>query len=121
MRPFRNHPTLRLFPPEPQEGGPPPINIAVGSDDPITFCTHLLREYTLLYNAALSAGYSEKAIDKWLEDIQGTGIDARFTLKWPRYKGQNMVDKLLDDFDNYLKRPKRNRRFNNDQNSNSSV
>lgn len=45
---LRNHPTLRLFPPEPQEGGPPPVNIAIGSDDPITFCTHLLREYTLI-------------------------------------------------------------------------
>ncbi|HEX2959414.1 MAG TPA: hypothetical protein VHO70_21445, partial [Chitinispirillaceae bacterium] len=109
---LRNHPTLRLFPPEPQEGAPPPVRIAVGSDDPITFCTHLLREYTLLYDAALSAGYPENAVVDWLEEIQRTGMDARFTLKWPCIQYKEMVDYLLEDLDDYLQRhPKKLREF----------
>ncbi len=59
---LRNHPTLRLLPPEQVEGGPPPVRIAVGSDDPITFWTNLLREYSLLHTAALSAGYSVSSL-----------------------------------------------------------
>jgi len=103
---LRNHPVLRLFPPEFHEEAPPPVRIAIGSDDPITFCTHLLREYTLLYNAALSAGYSEKSVIRWLNDIRCTSMDARFTLKWPNIHGKEMIDKLLEDFDHYLQRPK---------------
>ncbi|MFW6221755.1 MAG: hypothetical protein ACOC4C_04745, partial [Fibrobacterota bacterium] len=102
MLDLRNHPTLRLFPPEPQEGSPPPIRIAIGSDDPIIFCTHLIHEYTLLYNAALSAGYSENCVGKWLEEVRCTSMDARFTLPWP--EGADRADLLLNDLYDFLQR-----------------
>jgi len=79
---LRNHPILRLYPPEPQPAGPPPIAIALGSDDPLTFGTQLLREYGLLYQAALSAGYPERIVQEWLESIRRTSMDARFTKAW---------------------------------------
>lgn len=79
---LRNHPILRLCPPEPESGGPPPIAIALGSDDPLTFGTQLLREYSLLHQAALSAGYPERVVHDWLESIRRTGMDARFTKAW---------------------------------------
>jgi hypothetical protein len=107
---LRNHPTLRLFPPEHQEGAPPPVRIAIGSDDPIIFSTHLMREYSLLYNAALSAGYSECSVVKWLEEIRCTSMNARFTTAWP-LPGKDMVDLLLEEFDDLLQRPKNYRRF----------
>jgi hypothetical protein len=101
---LRNHPTLRLFPPEPQEGAPPPVRIALGSDDPITFSTHLLREYSLLYHAALSAGYPERSVISWLQDVQRTSMDARFTLPW-RPSARAMVRRLLRRLDCYLQTP----------------
>ena len=81
MLDLRNHPVLRLSPPEPVPGIPP-VPIAVGSDDPVTFSTHLLREYTLLHQAARAAGYSERTAHEWLESIRRTGMDARFTVAW---------------------------------------
>lgn len=107
---LRNHPTLRLFPPESKEGAPPPVRIAIGSDDPITFSTHLMREYSLLYNAALSAGYNENSVVAWLKVIRCTGMDARFTTTWP-LSGEKMVEKLLEEFNDFLMRPKDCRRF----------
>jgi hypothetical protein len=81
MLDLRNHPVLRLFPPEPTEPIPP-VHIAVGSDDPVTFNTHLIREYTLLHDAARAAGYGERVVQQWLEAIRRTGMDARFTVSW---------------------------------------
>lgn len=101
---LRNHPILRLFPPELQDGGAPPIPIAVGSDDPITFSTWLLREYSLLHEAALSAGYPERIVIEWLERIRRTGLDARFTVAWLPTAGE-LSERLLRELDHYLQRP----------------
>lgn len=101
---LRNHPILRLFPPERQEGEPPPVPIAVGSDDPITFSTWLLHEYSLLYEAALTAGYPERVVHTWLENIQKTGMNARFTLAW-QPTAHERADALLRAFESYLLRP----------------
>lgn len=79
---LRNHPILRLCPPVPDPAGPPPVSIALGSDDPLTFSTRLLHEYTLLYQAACAAGYPEKSVQDWLESVCRTGMDARFTKAW---------------------------------------
>jgi adenosine deaminase len=79
---LRNHPILRLSPPVPEPDGPPPIPIAIGSDDPLTFSTRLLHEYSLLHQAALAAGYPERTVQAWLESIRQTGMDARFTKAW---------------------------------------
>lgn len=110
---LRNHPTLRLFPPEPDKDEPPPVRIALGSDDPITFCTYLMREYSLLYNAALSAGYSENSVAQWLEEVRHTGMYARFTTAWPNLQEKKFVDLLIEDLDNYLQRPTHYRRYMN--------
>jgi hypothetical protein len=102
---LRNHPILRLFPPEQEEGAPPPVPIAVGSDDPITFSTWLLREYSLLHEAALSAGYPERVVIEWLERIRRTGLDARFTVAWLP-TANAMAERLLRELDQYLQRPR---------------
>ncbi len=101
---LRNHPTLRLFPPEPLDGEPPAVPIAVGSDDPLIFSTHLLREYTLLYEAALGAGFPERCVHDWLARIQKTSMDARFTVPW-RPSASWMAGKLCRALDDYLQRP----------------
>jgi hypothetical protein len=78
---LRNHPLLRLYPIEPEERLTP-VSIAVGSDDPVTFGTSLVREYTLLFQAARAAGYPDRVALDWLEAVRCTSMDARFTLAW---------------------------------------
>ena len=106
MLDLRNHPILRLFPPVAEEGGPPPVAIAVGSDDPVTFSTQLMREYTLLHQAARAAGYNERVVQEWLELIRRTGMDSRFTLNWTPSAKQK-VDELIDTLSHYLHMPPR--------------
>lgn len=101
---LRNHPILRLFPPIPEPEDPPPVSIALGSDDPLTFGTQLLREYTLLHQAACAAGYPEKVVQDWLESIRRTGMDARFTRAW-KPSAEKMAKKLEDDLSRYLNLP----------------
>ncbi|MDY7230036.1 hypothetical protein [Hyalangium rubrum] len=100
---LRNHPILRLNPPEPQGNAPPPVPIAVGSDDPITFSTWLMREYSLLHEAALIAGYSERVAYQWLDRIRRTGLDARFTVAWLP-TARDMADRLMRELGEYLQR-----------------
>ena len=102
---LRNHPILRLFPPSPETDGPPPVAIALGSDDPLTFSTQLLREYTLLHQAARAAGYSEHAAQDWLESIRCIGMNARFTRAW-RPSAKEKVKILIDDLSKYLQLPR---------------
>lgn len=102
---LRNHPILRLFPPVFDADGPPPVLIALGSDDPLTFSTQLLREYTLLHEAACAAGYPERAIQDWLETIRRTGMDARFTKAW-RPSAKKKAKILEDELSKYLHMPK---------------
>jgi adenosine deaminase len=101
---LRNHPILRLFPPVPEPGGPPPVMIALGSDDPLTFSTQLLREYTLLHEAASAAGYPERVVEDWLETIRRTGMDARFTRAW-RPNAEKKTELLIRDLSRYLHMP----------------
>ncbi|MBT9100233.1 hypothetical protein KFZ76_21250 [Methylovulum psychrotolerans] len=101
---LRNHPILRLRPPVPEPDAPPPVAIAVGSDDPLTFSTQLLREYTLLHQAACAAGYPEKAVYEWLESIRHTSMDSRFTRAW-RPNALKKVNDLIEDLSEYLQLP----------------
>jgi hypothetical protein len=103
---LRNHPILRLNAPLLEPGGPPPVAIALGSDDPLTFSTELLREYTLLHQAACAAGYPERVVQEWLESIRRTGMDARFTLAW-QPSARKKVDILIDAMGRYLHAPGR--------------
>jgi hypothetical protein len=79
---LRNHPILRLCPPERADDDLPPVAIAIGSDDPVTFSTSLLHEYVLLHRAARAAGYPERSVHAWLDTIRRTGMDARMTVTW---------------------------------------
>ncbi|MCX7097733.1 MAG: hypothetical protein NTV43_07500 [Methylococcales bacterium] len=101
---LRNHPILRLRPPVPEPGDPPAIAIALGSDDPLTFSTQLLREYTLLHEAACAAGYPEKAVYEWLESIRHTSMDARFTRAW-RPNALVKINHLMADLTQFLHLP----------------
>jgi len=101
---LRNHPILRLRPPVPEPDAPPSIAIALGSDDPLTFSTQLLREYTLLHQAACAAGYPERAVYEWLESIRHTSMDARFTRAW-RPNAVEKVESLIQDLSEYLHLP----------------
>ena len=80
------------------------VAIAVGSDDPLTFSTQLLREYTLLHHAACSPGYPERTVQDWLETIRRTGMDARFTLAWRPNAGEKTKE-LIRDLSRYLHVP----------------
>ncbi|RKH14575.1 hypothetical protein D7V97_02810 [Corallococcus sp. CA053C] len=101
---LRNHPILRLLPPRAEEGTPPPVPIAVGADDPITFSTFLLREYSLLHEAARSAGYSERVVHEWLSTIRQTSMDSRFTTPW-HPSAERMSEDLLDALGTYARHP----------------
>jgi len=101
---LRNHPILRLCPPVPDPDAPPSVAIAVGSDDPLTFSTQLLREYTLLHQAACAAGYPEKAVYEWLESIRHTSMDSRFTRAW-RPNAIEKVESLIKDLSEFLHLP----------------
>lgn len=101
---LRNHPILRLCPPVPEPDAPPSIAIALGSDDPLTFSTQLLREYTLLHQAACAAGYPEKAVYDWLESIRHISMDARFTRAW-RPNAIEKIESLIKDLSEFLHLP----------------
>ena len=100
---LRNHPILRLNPPIAEDGVPPPVPIAVGADDPVTFSTFLLREYSLLHEAARSAGYSERVVHEWLSNIRQTSMDSRFTAPW-RPNALHMADELLEALARFARR-----------------
>lgn len=108
MLDLRNHPILRLFPPERVDGEPPPVPIALGSDDPLTFSTWLLREYSLLHEAGIMAGFSERVVHSWLEAIQKTGMDARFSVPW-KPSADVQAERLVDALEDYLQVPDINR------------
>ncbi len=36
----------------------------------------MIREYSLLYEAALNAGFQEQSVAKWLRNVQRTGMEA---------------------------------------------
>jgi hypothetical protein len=80
------------------------VPIAVGADDPVTFSTFLMREYSLLYETARAAGYPERVVQEWLAAIQQTSMDARFTAPWMP-TADAMTEDLLRELDDFLKYP----------------
>lgn len=101
---LRNHPILRLFPPERGADDLPPVPIALGSDDPVTFTTSLLREYVLLHRAGRMAGYPERVVQTWLDAIRQTGMDARMTVAW-RPSVECLGSRLLDELARFAGTP----------------
>ena len=93
---LRNHPIIRLCPPEREHADLPVVPIVVGSDNPVIFSTSLLHEYVLLHQAARAAGYSERAVQAWLDSIRQTGMEARMTLSLSPPRIQELIIALAD-------------------------
>jgi len=80
---LENHPMARLLPTpgdNQDDTKNRPVNICIGSDDPITFATSLLEEYELVYDALIRAGVSELKSREWIDRVRCIGMNARFTL-----------------------------------------
>lgn len=76
---FGEHPLWRLRPYRPTDGVPPVV-IAIGSDDPLTFATNLRQEYQLVYDALLLDGCSAEEAEAWVEGVRKASLNARFTI-----------------------------------------
>lgn len=76
---LRQHPLWRLKPPG-EPDGIPPLEVCVGSDDPLMFGARLDEEYQLLHDALLMSGHSEAEAQQWLDSARQAGLKARFTL-----------------------------------------
>lgn len=100
---LRHHPILRLCPPEPIDDLPP-VPIAVGSDDPVVFSTRLIHEYALLHRTARAAGYAERVVQTWLDDVRRTGMDARFTVAL-RPSAEKVCKDIERDLERFLSLP----------------
>lgn len=99
---LEHHPLWNLNPPpghqlEVEMGTP--VNICIGSDDPITFATNLPQEYELLYNVLLQKGVGSNAARQWLDQVRQSGINARFTLSFGpnNYNANQVWIQLLRD------------------------
>lgn len=75
---LREHPLWRLRPPEPGQEEVP-LEVCLGSDDPLPFNTDLRSEYQLLHDALVLADHTPAQADAWLRQLRQTGLRARFT------------------------------------------
>ncbi|MGE3725103.1 MAG: hypothetical protein AB7I41_06105 [Candidatus Sericytochromatia bacterium] len=99
---LEHHPLWNLNPPPGHKGEQemgPPINICIGSDDPITFSTNLPQEYELLYHVLHEKKVGREEARQWLNKIRQTGLNARFTLSFGQdNRDANIVwERLLKD------------------------
>ncbi len=74
------HPLWRLRPPRPADADAPPVGVCIGSDDPVTFNSHLRLEYQCLHDALLLGGLSEDQAQQWLEQARLCSLDHRFSI-----------------------------------------
>jgi hypothetical protein len=75
-----NHPLWRLLPPIQQNDQPPPVSVAIGSDDSILFSTNLPDEYQTLMDALILRDGSHANAYEWIRRVQRIGLHSRFTL-----------------------------------------
>jgi hypothetical protein len=78
--PLEQHPIFRLQPLPGQELPLPPVSVALGDDDPITFASCLPDEFGHLFYALIRRGVSAQRVREWLERVRAHGLRARFTL-----------------------------------------
>jgi hypothetical protein len=69
------HPLWRLSTPD------EPLDLAIGSDDPLTFATSLPEEYQVVADSLMLMGQAHDEALAWVRRAQKTGLKARFTLK----------------------------------------
>ena len=99
------HPLWNLNPPSlPTEDMGPPVNVCIGSDDPITFATNLPQEYELLYNVLHQKKLGREEARHWLDRVRQAGLDARFTLDLTQYTSNpsDMWDTFLHQLNGAL-------------------
>lgn len=83
LQELKHHPIWYLKPPQGaaiETSGQPPVRIAIGSDDPITFATALPQEYRLLQNVLHQMQINGQEAQNWLDQVRENGLNARFTL-----------------------------------------
>lgn len=79
-----NHPMWRLRPPAGAPEGPP-IDVCIGSDDPLTFATTLRDEYQLVLDTLEQSRVATHDARAWLDDARKAGLVYRFTVPtWTR-------------------------------------
>jgi len=71
------HPLWRLSTPD------EPLDLAIGSDDPLTFATSLPEEYQVVADSLMLRGQAHEEALAWVHRARKTGLKARFT-QWPR-------------------------------------
>lgn len=79
---LRQHPLWRIMPVVPS-AELHPLPLCIGTDDPITFNTHLRQEYQALYDGLRAAGFTEIESRTWLNGVREHGLNARFTVRCP--------------------------------------
>lgn len=77
---LNQHPLWRLSPPGGSDSSEKAVPIAIGSDDPLQFCTDLPWEYQLVEDSLVLNGVSPVAAADWLRRVRENGLDAAFTL-----------------------------------------
>ncbi len=80
LQELKNHPIWYLNPVNPTGDDLPPLKIAIGSDDPITFSTRLPQEYVLINNVMKYMNIDPQHAAHWLNEVRENGLNARFTL-----------------------------------------
>lgn len=68
------------------------IPVCIGSDDPLTFSTHLRREYMLIHDTLVANGLSCEEASEWLEQVRKTGLRSRFTIPVNRTRLRGLRD-----------------------------
>ena len=76
---LENHPLWRLKPPRESKDSFP-VDVSIGSDDPLTFSTRTQEEYQLIYDTLMLAGLTDAESRKWVDDARQSGLISRFTL-----------------------------------------
>lgn len=77
---LNQHPLWRLAPPRDFGDAANAVPIAIGSDDPLQFCTDLLWEYQLVEDSLVLNGLSPDAAAEWIRRVRENSLDAAFTL-----------------------------------------
>jgi hypothetical protein len=77
---LERHPLWRLRPPRPRPDLLP-LDVCIGTDDPIIVNSTLPEEYQRLYDALCQSGLSEAEAWQWLDDARKTGLRYRFSLE----------------------------------------
>ncbi|MBK8257827.1 MAG: hypothetical protein IPK82_34810 [Polyangiaceae bacterium] len=75
---LEHHPLWRLKPPRPTNEAP--IDVCIGTDNPLTAVTRTPEEYQLAYDTLILGGASHAEAFGWIDGVRKAGLSHRFTL-----------------------------------------